>query len=208
MVKREQLTAQYDSWYGSQERVLGDGKPNESVCKIKEYIQTGQVLDIGGGEGRDALYLAEQGFEVEVVDLSVVGLEKLKKAVLEKEISITTKVGDVIEDGIEGEYEVVVMSFILHHMSSEDAQKVIKDAQAHTTIGGVHTIETFMPEGELYERNEISGRFYPSKDTLRELYADWDIKYLSTREELSYARNKNGERMKNMLVMLVAQKLA
>jgi len=205
-VTRQQLTDQYDSWYATSDKVFGGGQPNETVGKITKYIAGGRVLDIGGGEGRDALYLAEQGFTVEVVDLSVVGLAKLQKVANEKDLPITTKVCDIISDEVEGECDVVVMSFVLHHMNASDARAVIKNAQAQTVSGGVHTIETFMAEGELYERNEISGRFYPSLNVIKELYANWDIKDLSTKEVLSFARKKDGTRMKNVVVMLVAQK--
>ena len=177
------------------------------MTKIKDYLDGGRVLDVGGGEGRDALFLAAQGFTVEVYDLSEVGLNKIKTHALEKGLSISTKVRDVIEGGIEAEYEAVVMSFVLHHMSKADAVTVIQNAQKHTVVGGVHTIDTFMAEGELYQRNKISGRFYPSEKDVQVLYADWDIRELNFRETKSFARNKEGEQMKNMAVSLLAQKI-
>ena len=64
-----------------------------------------------------------------------------------------------------------------------------------------------MAEGELYQRNKISGRFYPSEKDVQVLYADWDIRELNFRETKSFARNKEGEQMKNMAVSLLAQKI-
>ena len=207
-VTRQQLTDQYDSWYGAQEVVFGDGQPNPAVSKITDYLDSGRVVDIGGGEGRDAIWLAEQGFEVTVLDLSEVGINKLKTLAAEKDLPIHTKVSDVIEEGIGGDYEAAVLAFVLHHMSNAHARKIIDETKNCTVVGGLNIISTFMNEGELYERNEISGRFYPSLDDMRELYADWEIKELSSRQSVSFARNKDGSRMKNLTVELIAQKPA
>lgn len=45
-------------------------KPNRFVIKVPELIRGGSVLDIGVGEGRNAFFLAEKGFEVTGIDIS------------------------------------------------------------------------------------------------------------------------------------------
>jgi len=178
----EKIKNQYDSLYASMEVVFGGGKPVAAVLKLGEYIQSGTVLDIGGGEGRNALYLAEQGYLVSVTDLSEVGLNKLQAEAKARGLKINTQVRDVIADGIEGMYDAVINTFVLHHMDDENAKKVIAESQRHTKAGGVHILYTFMNEGGLYERNKKTGRFYPSEDALKDLYADWDIKSITTEE--------------------------
>lgn len=200
----EKIRNQYDSLYASKENVYGEGKPIEAVCKLGDYLSGGTVLDIGGGEGRNALYLAQQGFSVSVLDLSKVGLERLRSIAEEKDLNINTRVTDVIAEGLDGVYDSVVLSFLLQHMNEEDAKNLIVEAQQHTTARGVHILSTFTNQGGLYERNIKSGRFYPSEEVIKELYADWDIKELSSSEIMSHARNKDGERMKNFVVTLIA----
>ena len=85
----EQIKKQYDSLYSLEGSMYGDGGPLKIVTKLVDYIDKGKVLDIGGGEGRNALYLAERGFEVTVTDLSGVGLDKLQSSAKEKNLNMS-----------------------------------------------------------------------------------------------------------------------
>ena len=150
----EQLQKQYDSLYRVNDCMYGDGAPLKSVQRLTEYIKTGRVLDIGGGQGRNALYLAAQGFSVEVRDLSAVGLNILLSKAAEQKLNVTTKVADVTVAGVSDWYDVVLMSFMLHHLTNAQAVTLIKESKAHTNPNGVHVIATFASVGELYERNK------------------------------------------------------
>ena len=78
--------------------------------------------------------------------------------------------------------------------------------QEHTKTNGVHVIATFANSGGLFERNITSGRFYPSEAVLRKLYASWNIEELESKETLTLAHDKEGRRMKNVALSLVARK--
>lgn len=203
----EKIRDQYDSLYTAEKNVFGAGKPVEAVRSLSEHLSGGSVLDLGGGEGRNALYLAKEGFCVSVYDISKVGLARLAETAKDQGLEIATKVLDITEAEIEGTFDAVVLTFVLHHLDGVDALKVITEAQEHTNENGVHILITFTNQGDLYERNRTSGRFYPEEATLRELYNNWDIKELSTIEVTTHARNKQGDRMKNHVISLTAQKL-
>lgn len=67
----------------------------EPVLTLKNYIsvlQKGKTLDVGMGEGRNAVFLAEQGFTVEGVDCSKKAIEKAKSLADEKKVTIDAKV--------------------------------------------------------------------------------------------------------------------
>ena len=206
-VMNSQIRDQYNSLYSLKENVFGGGKPIEEVCNITKYTKDGTVLDIGGGEGRNAIYLAEQGFDVSVIDISKVGIDRLKNKTKQKGLKINTDVVDILEEDIKGEFDVIINSFVLHHMNESDAVKIIKDSQKHTNKGGINILSTFSNQGDLYERNIKSNRFYPSEDFIRELYKGWDTKELSTKEIITHARNKKGERIKNYVLSAVLIKI-
>ena len=54
-------------------------EPSPIVEKFHALAQTGKALDIATGNGRNALFLADQGFQVEAVDISDEGLANLSK---------------------------------------------------------------------------------------------------------------------------------
>lgn len=55
------------------------GEPAKTVQRLAELLPSGTVLDLGAGDGRNALYLAEKGFAVKAVDLAEAGIAKLKR---------------------------------------------------------------------------------------------------------------------------------
>jgi tellurite methyltransferase len=55
------------------------GDPAEELINLVGLLASeADVLDMGCGEGRNALYLAERGFNVTAIDISAAGIKKLK----------------------------------------------------------------------------------------------------------------------------------
>jgi tellurite methyltransferase len=200
----EQVTAQYDSWYRDHDEVFGEPLP--LVKQIAKQLPAGRVLDVGGGEGKNALYLARQGFSVTVVDLSEVGLSKVQAVAEAEALAVRVVVGDVTKQNFSDTFNVVLFSFVLHHLSTETALKTMKHLQQLTDSGGVHAIATMANQGELYERASKSGRFYPSQTELKDLYRGWKILFIKQAETTSFAKRKDGVRMKNDRVTALFQK--
>jgi len=59
---------------------LAFGKePNPFLKKYLRLVPRGKALDIAAGEGRNAVFLAMHGFDVDAVDISERGLQKARK---------------------------------------------------------------------------------------------------------------------------------
>ena len=172
---REKTKNQYNSLYENRDNPFGEGKPLEQVEAVSDYFSSGSVLDIGGGDGRNALYLSEQGFDVTVNDLSEVGIDKLQSQAEEKGLDVKTEVCDVLETGISHEHEVIILSFVMHHMDVDEAHSLLNEVKEKTVAGGVNVIATFANEGYFFERHKDDDRFYPSEEMMRDLYGDWEI---------------------------------
>ena len=72
----ERFTAPFwDDRYRSADR-LWSGDPNTALVTETEDLEPGAALDVGSGEGGDAVWLARRGWRVTAVDVSVVGLER------------------------------------------------------------------------------------------------------------------------------------
>jgi hypothetical protein len=70
----------------------------------------------------------------------------------------------------------------------------------------VNIIVTFGNEGGLYERNQDSGRYYPSPAELFAQYDDWEVQESSVTETLSLAKDKAGNPFRNSVIRLIAKK--
>ena len=64
--------------------------PDENLVNYIErgLIKPGRVLELGCGPGRNAIFLAQQGFEVDAVDLSNEGLEWARERAAEKDVHV------------------------------------------------------------------------------------------------------------------------
>jgi SAM-dependent methyltransferase len=65
----------WDERYASMEQ-LWSGHPNGQLVRESSELQPGRALDVGCGEGADALWLAERGWDVTALDVSRVALDR------------------------------------------------------------------------------------------------------------------------------------
>ena len=72
---RGEIQALWDQRYADMEK-LWSGQPNGVLVSETGGVPPGRVLDVGCGEGADALWLAEQGWDVTALDVSRVALER------------------------------------------------------------------------------------------------------------------------------------
>ena len=63
----------WDERYSAEEYAYGT-EPNDFLAEYHHLIPSGKILCLADGEGRNAVYLARQGYEVTAVDSSAVGL--------------------------------------------------------------------------------------------------------------------------------------
>ncbi|MFW2374332.1 MAG: SAM-dependent methyltransferase [Gammaproteobacteria bacterium] len=84
----------WDERYSTDEYAYGK-EPNDFLRKHAGIIPSGRVLCLAEGEGRNAVYLAGQGYQVTAVDSSLVGLKKAQKLADERGVKIETHHADL-----------------------------------------------------------------------------------------------------------------
>src|SRR5262245_34545887 len=65
----------WDDRYGSADQIWS-GNPNQRLVEQTANLTPGTALEVGCGEGADAIWLAERGWQVTAVDVSTVALER------------------------------------------------------------------------------------------------------------------------------------
>ena len=92
----EAVAAQWNERYGDQDRVWR-AEPNEILVDLLRGTEAGTAVDLGAGEGRNSIWLAEHHWQVTAVDASKVGLAKVSRYADEAGLSVTTLVQDLWE---------------------------------------------------------------------------------------------------------------
>lgn len=125
--------------------------PNTYLASFANVFQKGsRVLVIGDGEGRNGVWLAQQGCEVVSVDQSQVGLEKAEKLAAEKNVKIETICADLTRwDWPESEFDVVVIIYV--HFPPDIREQLHHHVVAALKTGGQLIMESFTPEQLNYD---------------------------------------------------------
>ncbi|MGH2839431.1 MAG: class I SAM-dependent methyltransferase [Solirubrobacteraceae bacterium] len=99
-----------------------------------------RALDVAAGSGRNALYLAGLGFEVDAIDISDVAIERLRAAARERGLPVNARVVDLEDDGLPaGAYDVVVNMNYLQRDLFGALERAVAPA-------GLLVFETFGPD--------------------------------------------------------------
>ena len=126
-------------------RFRGEGfafgkEANPFLKKHITLLPKGKALDLAAGEGRNAVFLARHGFEVEAVDISQMGLRKAQKLAEEMGVKIHALAGDLDTYPIErGKYDLITNFYFLRRSLIPKIKKGLKE-------GGMVIFETYLLE--------------------------------------------------------------
>lgn len=124
-------------------------EPNDFLVAHAAQIPPGRVLCLAEGQGRNAVWLAQQGYEVTAVDLSVVGLAKAQELAAERRVSITTVQADLANYVIEpGAWTGIVSIFC--HLPVPLRQRLYNQVATGLRPGGVFLLEAYTPKQLAY----------------------------------------------------------
>lgn len=129
--------------------------PNDFLkSEYSRIPQGGRVLCLAEGEGRNAVFLAKQGYAVTAVDQSSVGLEKAKKLAVENGVEISTIVADLTDYDLGNEIWDGIVS-IATHVPLGLRKKLHVQVVNSLKRGGVFILEAFTERH--IEMNGIGG---------------------------------------------------
>jgi SAM-dependent methyltransferase len=89
-----------EHWDGRWADADPPGNPEPWLVRASDRLPaTGRAVDLAGGQGRNALWLAERGLDVTVVDVSAVGLERARSAATARGLTLETLQRDLPAEG-------------------------------------------------------------------------------------------------------------
>lgn len=135
----------WDQRYAADDYVYGT-QPNDFLASVIGSLDAGggRALCLAEGEGRNAVFLAEQGYTVHAVDASAVGLGKAERLAQERGVAIRTEVANLDGYRIEpGAWDLIVSVFC--HLPASVRRTLHREVVAGLRPGGHFVLEAYTP---------------------------------------------------------------
>lgn len=126
----------WEQFYAENEQVWS-GRANARLVEVASGLSPGRALDLGCGEGGDALWLAEHGWGVLAVDVSEAALQRSREAAVEQNTMshIDFERHDLSDSFPDGHFDLVSAQF-LHSTARLDREVVLRRAADAVAVGG------------------------------------------------------------------------
>src|SRR5690606_32631020 len=122
----------WDARYVGRGERMWSGHPNGALVAEVEGLSPGRALDVGCGEGADAIWMAQRGWEVVGVDISDVAIDRAVKVAADAGVTVDWRAVNLAVDPHEpGAYDLVSLQYpALRHDAGDHVVRSIVDAVA------------------------------------------------------------------------------
>lgn len=195
----------WDERYATDSYIFGTA-PNQFLATQSGLIRSGmRALAIADGEGRNGVWLAEQGVQVHAVDYSAVALDKARKLAEERRVTLEFEQVDVLDwDWPEAAYDLVVAIFI-QFVPPPARDRIIAGIRRTLKSGGLLILQGYTPKQvEFGTGGPPDAANMYTADLLRAWFGDWDITHLKEHE--SFVNEGSHHHGMSALVDMVASK--
>jgi SAM-dependent methyltransferase len=150
-------------------------KPDRSAVALADLLALpgANVLDVGCGEGRNAIYLANRGAVVEGVDVSVAAWAN-RRVAWPDEARITWREADITTMPLDIRYDAVLACSVLHWLASDSTiAAVLHRLKEAVRPGGLHAIVVFNDRLPYIADTASRQPVLLSHEWYVDKYADW-----------------------------------
>ena len=127
-------SAEWDRRYAGRELVW-TSEPNRFLVQEAESLTPARALDLACGEGRNAVWLAERGWQVTGVDFSAVGIEKARQLEDARGVHVEWVIADLLNYRAEAQGFDLVIVFYLQ-LPAKQRAKILRAAADAVAAGG------------------------------------------------------------------------
>ena len=206
----DQQNAWNDRYRDAGEDYLFGTEPNRFLAHRAKLLQDGQIaLSVADGEGRNSVWLAEQGLQVSAIEISTVAIEKARRLAAGRQVEVDFVLADMLApDWPPQEYREAfdwVVGIFIQFVGPEARERQFAVMKQMTRPGGRILLQGYTPKQLDYKTGGPSdiGNLYTS-DFLRSAFADWEIEELvEYDEDLTEGDRHKG---RSALIGLIARK--
>jgi len=172
----------YDQKYAAKEFYWGK-EPSAMCDRIIDIIKPSsnyhpKLLDLGCGEGRNAVYFAKHGFNVVGLDTSLPGLHKMKRYAGEVGVPVQAKRADIVNLKLKDIYDVIFSTGTLQYLPPKVREQCFQNYKDCTSPNGINGLSVFVHKPFIAKAPDAEDTSYPYKSgELLGYYWDWEILY-------------------------------
>ena len=199
----------YDSRYDTEEYYWGL-TPNHICYDIMKFlppVKPYRVLDMGCGEGKDAVFFAKCGYNVSAFDISEQGIEKARNLAGHNKVNVNFFKADIIDYRFDGEYDIIFSSGVLHYIPQPKRKEFCGNLKSHTSAIGINALNVFVQKPfiscapDSTKEEESKGLWYSGE--LFQYYHNW---LFHTCKEEIFDCDSGGIPHKHCMDTLIAQR--
>ena len=153
-------------------------EPNTTCLKVIELMPPSKplkLLDIGCGEGKDAVFFARCGYDVSAFDISEAGLEKTKRLADKAQVHVRAFRADLCDYRLDERYDILYSSGVLHYIRPELRDEVMADYKAHTD--GLAAFHVFVEKPFIPPAPDDNFHHLWKSGQLFTYFHDWSIEH-------------------------------
>ncbi len=205
-MKVDQATVWSGRYAGAGDEYLFGTAPNKFLESQAHRLRAGwTALSVADGEGRNSVYLAEEGLAVTAVEISPIGLHKAQRLAVVRHVEVDFVLADVLTWAWPvATFDVVAAIFV--QFLGPDERSLLFDRMRETVKpGGLLLLQGYTPRQLDFRTGGPSAveNLYTA-DFLREKFQGWEI--IELREHEDMLEEGAGHRGHSALVDLVARK--
>ncbi len=163
-----------------------------------------RVLDIGCGEGKDAVYMAERGCKVTAFDITESGIRKTKRLAEMRGVEIDAFVADINDFQIDGEFDMVYSTGTVQYLFDDRIDGFFKKIKSMVSIGGYVFFNVFVdkPFLELPPDWDKEEKMWKTGDLFKH-FSDWEICKI---DEITFEDNSGGIKHYHCMDTIIAKR--
>jgi tellurite methyltransferase len=174
------------------------------VMEILPPTRRLKLLDIGCGEGKDAVFFARCGYDVSAFDLSEIGVEKTRRLADHANVHVNVFRADFHDFRLDSDYDILYSSGVFGYMKPELRGEILENYKKYTAPGGLNAFQTFVAKPFIKPAPEREKeRHYFRSGELFTYYHDW---YIHTADEYIFDCNSSGVPHKHATNHIFAEK--
>ena len=202
----DHFRTQYEKYYDQEEYYWGlePAAFLDDLIEIIGDVEGKKALDIGCGEGKDIIYLAEKGFDAYGFDITESGIRKTELLAKNRNVDIDAFVADVNNFELDETFDFVYSTGTIQYLFDENIEPFFKKIKNMVNVGGYVYFNVFVdkpflpipPDWDKEEKMWKTGQLFT-------YFEDWEIIKV---DEIIFEWNSSGVKHDHCMDTIIAKR--